>query len=314
MPNTHYFDATITPALMPTPIISPSPTNEYIQKAQWAKEINALWGSSCSESGVSPDGKWCVIDMGEDIKVFGRDGVTKHTFDFTQTQKEIRQLCGVFFQEFWSPDGQYLYFAPGICSHTTNINDGVAPALYRLTLATGEILNVLPITGDPDLWHKSLAARGYYDFVFSSDGRYLAYLQPYTTPIIVKIRNLVTDEESQFALDEKYPEAGCISWSPNSHFVAFDAAIGTNPGDLTIASLYVVDVEKNKIHEILRDEPYLYCPNRVGNDREGLILITRYDMGSFSGISCSKNERECEVDFYLNPLTMELAPRPTKMP
>ena len=297
---------TIRPATPTITLTKPSATptedhSEILQKIQWASDINELWDSSCSIYDLSSDGQWCVNDMGPDIEVYGRDGVTKHAFE-----KDIRSLCAWFLRVFWSPDGKYLYFAPGNCSHNKNIDDGIAPALYRLALATGEIVDILPITSNPE--PASLAERGFYDFEFSSDGLYLAYLQSYRTPIVVTIKNLASDEDIEFVLDAAYPEAGCISWAPNSHFVAFNAATTTRPGYDATASLYMADVDKAEIHEILRAERFVYCPITRTYQGKDLIGIRQTDLVNYLNPLCSSDNPDCITDWYLDPHTLELWP------
>lgn len=271
------------------------------------------WHIDCSQLFLSPNKQWAVIE-GFDrivnekhfpaIRILNTDGVREWQFDFSQLSKEIG-LCDWFSLQYWSPDERYLYIAPDNCSHTTYFDDGIGPALYRVELSTGQLVEILPITGEPSPY-APFSDHDYYSFAFSSDGVYLAYFQPFNDPIAVSVMNLNSGEETVFKTGNEYPEAGCLNWLPNEDQIVFFGATTTLSGKQSRASFFRIDVGENEIQEIVHEQSYLYCYSPDKTDmqpKENRIVVRRVETSS--GLWDYK---------YLNIFTGEILPVPSLDP
>lgn len=309
-------DIPITPITVSStskPTIEPTPTYNY---RCWEKEkeceiAESLGISIQSIDSFSPNMQWVVIYDGkmEDALPDGVlggmrfakvDGSIEWKFDETQMSQDIGECSNIFITNFWSNDSKYVYFSPdpSFCSRMFNFSDIGTQVLYRLAVETGVVEEYLPFvryrfSSGHERW-------GLYTFRISPDGNHLIYFQSYSSPMVIKIRNLTTEHEETYELNSKYLEAGCPAWMDDSVHVLFYAATTTRPNDPTSASLFIINLDEKTIQTIYHDQPNVYCPHssdsyfRDGNpDVANLIPVRVLDIGYAQVID----------QFYLNPLT-----------
>jgi len=311
----------VTPTIESPTILSPTasrsdiiPTPTYDSWC-WKKDKECEIAKSLGVTiqnidSFSPDMQWVVIynmkwakappdkDVGG-MKFVKVDGSKEWKFSATQMREDIGECSNIFMTNFWSPDSHYVYFSPNpsYCSRMFNFSDVGTQVLYRLDIEAGTIEEYLPFvryrfsSGD-ERW-------GLYTFEFSPDGHHLIYFQSYGSPMIIKIRDLTTEDEITYELDSKYLEAGCPAWLDDNNHVLFYAATTTRPSDPTLASLYIIDLEEQAIRTIYHDQPNVYCPisspyfREDNPDATNLIPVRVLDIGY----------QQVLDQFYLNPLT-----------
>jgi hypothetical protein len=263
----------------------------------------------------SPDLKWVVIYNiklatswpGKDIgglRFVKTDNSKEWMFDATQMSQDIGECSLIFTANAWSPDSHYIYFSPdpGYCSRMRYVSDYGTQVLYRLDVLTGEFIEYLSFS---DGVNSTVGRKlDLYNLAFSPDGIYLAYLKTLNAPMIIHIRNLETEKEIIYKMPAKYPEAGCLVWSSNSHFLFFYAATTTAYEKSTLSSFYKIDMDNHSIKEIIQSQPYLFCISDYDPiEKDDFVFVTRADT--------SYNVSE---EYYFNPYTEEFIVQPTPTP
>lgn len=166
-------------------------------------------------SSISPDGKWLAASCGykrdQTLLVQNKEGVT-WILEFKNflSPDSPEGMTGALLPEFWSPDGEYLFFATTL-GYDGGGNDcfsgyGVY-GLFRLSLTTGIWTTFIPPT-------DSFPG---YEIKFSSTGRrFAADLDG------ILIADLQTGAVTQ--LDIPGARVMDLSWSPNGVQLAYSVA------------------------------------------------------------------------------------------
>ena len=296
----------------PDPTIIPSPTYDYWC---WEKEKECELAKNLGVNiqqidSFSPNMQWAVIydtklaKMPPDKDIGGFrfvkvDGSQEWRFNATQMSQDIGECSNIFMTNAWSPDSRYVYFSPNpsYCSRMFNYSDVGTQVLYRLDVRTGAVEEYLPFV--KYRFSSGYERWGLYTFEFSPDGHRLIYFQSYGSPMIIKVRDLTTEDEVTYELDSKYLEAGCPAWMDDNSHIVFYAATTTRPYDSTMSSLYIINLGDQTIETVYRDQPNVYCPisnpyYREDNpDATNLIPVMVFDIGYQQGLD----------QFYLNPIT-----------
>lgn len=268
----------------------------------------------------SPNMKWVAMndlkmakfppdkDIGG-MKFVKVDKSKEWKFNATQMREDIGECSNIFMTNFWSNDSRYVYFSPhpSYCSRMFNFSDIGTQVLYRLDVETGATEEFLPFIK----YHFSSGYErwGLYTFEFSPNGRYLVYFQSYGSPMIIHVKDLKTEDEITYELDNKYLEAGCPAWMDDSIHVLFYAATTTRPGESTTASLYIIDLEKRTIQAIYHEQPNVYCTISNPYYRE-----KNPDVKNLIPVNKMTIEYQLMEQFYLNPLTRQKVLWPTATP
>lgn len=157
---------------------------------------------------------------------------------------------------FWSPDGKYLYLSIGLyVSGPIYYVDGWG--LLRLDLESGHIVEILEPTTDH-----------YYNFTFSPDGQYLAYIVRKYDPTILNIVDLQTGEHINFGILNKYNQAGNILWSPDQRMIVFEQAIIDYYDDQHLFSVVAVNLATGSRQVLVLDNPVKMEPDLwIGNNK-----------------------------------------------
>jgi WD40 repeat protein len=307
----------MTPAASATATFAPTADWRCLNQDLVCALTQRLGVSMDQIDSFSPDWQWAVIYAGRfesgemigGIRFAKTDGSQQWAFYSTDMSQDIGECSAQFSTDYWSQDSRYVYFSPdpGFCSHSFNFSDFGPPVLYRLDLETGEFIEFLPFAENPTSTRPGRL--GPYNFSFSPDGSYLAYVQSFNSPLTMGIKDLKTGTETAFTLDPKYREAGCLAWMQDGRDLVFYAATTTHPGDPTTASLFVVDAYDGTIRYIYRDRPNVYCAlgNSYWSEHEPedhrLVRVERYNI-----------YYEWDAQFLLDPLTGQESAWPTSTP
>lgn len=184
--------------------------NEATKAAQFPVACD---GDSFPSGDVSPDGKWLASSCGykrDQLLVVQNKAGTKWTLEFKDflSPESSEGMPGTLYPQFWSPDGEFLFFATAL-GYSGGGNDcfpgfGVY-GLFRLSLATGAWTTFIPPT-------DSFPG---YEIKFSPTGRrFAADLDG------ILIADLQIGEITQ--IDE--PGVMDLSWAPDGVNLAYSVA------------------------------------------------------------------------------------------
>ena len=261
---------TFPPTLTPIPLSFPSPEGNW-------KEY-------------SPDLKWGVWEV-----LFGTCGtqliiqnLSDETLGWELSDQvtfkgEIIDLMVVPFH--WSVDGRFLYFATHIgCMDGGPPYPGVR-SLKRLTLTSGQIINMMPL--GENIFEEIVPE-------FSSDSKYLAYLDGYK----LTIRNLTTWEERSITIElpileenETSLSTGGIVWSPDNAKLVYWVWTGNDYyGDFSLIFVNAISMESKLLIE---DFAQSDGPIEWLNDEE--IKVTAWQA-----------EKDGEITLIINTSTGEI--------
>jgi hypothetical protein len=142
--------------------------------------------------------------------------------------------------------------------------------LSRLDLMTGEIED----------WFSGVS------FSFSSDERYFVHTD--RDENLIYIRDLLLENQKAIALPKVFEDVGLFEWSPDVTKLFFVAGLdGWWEGNEGF-SLFVYDIEKNKLTELSQDNKHYLAPPFSGDvedpwlDDTHLILQERYGEYGFA--------------------------------
>lgn len=167
---------------------------------------------------------------------------------------------GQMYFGMWSSDEKYAYFNRYYCcvdGPSMIFSDGFG--LYRLNLSNGVITEIESGELSPDGYSVA-----FYDYVNHQ----------------IVIRDLKTDQTTPFKFDEQLEEAGVFIWSSDGTKVVFSAAdekwYASNSGYV----MYLIDLSKKTITQILYSPPYNYYAVDWLSENEILIEANR-ELGQF---------------------------------
>ena len=152
----------------------------------------------------------------------------------------------------WSIDGAYAYVVanPHTDGYWEFFHQGFV--LYRLTLETGQVSEVLPLVKSN--WR-------FYSFAFSPNDRRLAYIVTDKSPVILNIRDMQTGDEQSFEFDPKYNTGGGFLWSPDSQKLIFSITQHDSSVYKDIATSIVLwDKDKPDITMLIKDHEEILVP------------------------------------------------------
>ncbi len=173
------------------------------------------WPGSSSSSprlawGTGPSG----LDQSSTIKISAPDGTQFDTLLTQDAPNPPTQLV----PEFWSADGQSLYFSKEPIGLGGNILFGGGSNLYKIDISTKEVTEVIP-AGPMDGPQACLDA-------ISADYRYVA---DHCSQNIITVRDLVNGISATIQLPSDFTDArfvGSARFSPNGNHLAYALARG----------------------------------------------------------------------------------------
>ena len=189
-----------------------------------------------SSFSYSPDDQWVAFECLEPgMGVYNINEPTKAWYFSYHDVFGLKYQNGNHFGKLrplhWSGGGSYLYFT------ALTVGDGGCPhhlkgyTLLKLELSTGTYTDLF----------KSSNSLGYYDFSFSNEDTFLAYVEAWQEQKAITLKETATGKTFEFALDKKYTSAGDIIWSPDNAFLAFSARTGeeceTSTYDIIVMNL-----------------------------------------------------------------------------
>jgi Tol biopolymer transport system component len=225
----------------PTATLDLTQQARYIEATQVAQFSDGCEDVDYSVNDISPDGKWLASSCGnqrdQTLVVQNKEGTNwvLNFKDFVHPDSFLdADPRGVLFSEFWSPDGEYLYFAP-VLGYEGGGNDcfpGIGLyGLFRLDLRTGSWVTLIPAT------HVFPG----YEIDFAPTGRRYA-----TDMNGVTITDLKTGRVTQIDVDGVID----LSWSPDGTRLAYSVA---TCGEQVVESsaAYVWDASTNQSQVLL---------------------------------------------------------------
>jgi len=315
---------------LPTMVVEPPTTDILVPKATpqpsmnlacWEKEkecaiVKKLGFHIDAIVSFSPDKQWVVVYRKQEsrdgkyvggLRFIHANGDIEWVFSSDQLEQDIGECALFWMTNFWSLDSRYVYFSPdpSYCSRPRNYSAVGTQVLYRLDIQTGEFTEILPFK------LTSFQLLGLYTLGFSPDGKSLAYFQTLDSPLIIKIRDLSTNKETIFSLNNNYREAGCLVWTADAQHVLFYVAKNTMPGTPITTSLFMIDMKQQTIQPIYSDQPNIYCPSYHVFNREQASKDKDLVPIELIGSDLGTNYFRMIDRFYLNPFTGQRIILPT---
>jgi hypothetical protein len=255
--------------LTPVPALSPLafPTNDMLGQFR----------TRFPEQFISPNGAWVAYRGQKGIKVVNAEVTRTWTLPC-----ELFEVCSALFPVKWSHNGQFLYFAP--VDSESNPPSGISlfTAAAMINVRSGKWEMLLP---DSD---------HYYDFTFSPDEDYLAYVQssgklPGQPSVTVGFIRMKNKKGEQFKLDEMY--GGNIVWSPFKPRFVFQT------WEESGSSIVYFDMEIGVLKYVISDEQ---------ND----FLLDSWEENNLVSLQKTDRMTHLKSNWELNPFTGEMSPAP----
>jgi len=277
-----------SPTFHPAPTLTPKPTTSSIQLTMTANQQTLqesmgkhCWDGSAQDIRFSPDGQWVeVICRFDTIKIVYIDE-TK-VWDMSSSGLVDPYTDHFVNVSHWSNDGTYVYVVidPHTDGYWEPFHQGIV--LYRLTLETGQISDVLPLVRSN--WV-------FYSFAFSPNDRRLAYIVTDKSPVTLNILDMRSGDEQSFEFDSKYNTGGGFLWSPDSQSVVFSITqYDTSIGEYIATSIVLCEPKRPACTTLRTDHQEILVPVEWLNDTFILLQILHQD----------------EIKFELNRVTGEL--------
>lgn len=231
--------------LTPNPTLSPSQlTMTATQQTLQERMGKHCWGGSAWNTRLSPNGQWVEVFCDWDVMKIVKVDESK-VWDVSSGGLVDRYTDHFVSVSHWSNDGTYVYVQvnPHTDGYWEPFHQGIV--VYRLTLETGEVSEVLPpVRGN---WR-------YYSFAFSPNDRRLAYIVTDQSPVILKIRDMQTGIEQSLEFDLKYNTGGGFIWSPDAQKLVFSVTqFDTTNYQYIATSIILWDKETDQLTELIKD-------------------------------------------------------------
>ena len=238
------------PTFTPVPVITiPYPTNDPLKFLR----------DRFQDSLVSPDGQWTANREGTKLLVVNNaNPLRKWTLPC-----ELFDECSTIYPLQWSRTGDVLYFAPAPTVGSAGREIISLTAFARIDVKSGKWKMLLP------------DSNRYYDFMFSSDDKFIAYTQssevdsaePSITVGILRVKNEKVEQEVKL-VNEVY--AGNIVWSPFKRRIVFQTQ---NPDSGSSVLFY--DMETNVLKYVLDHEQSDFTLSTW--DEDNSVLLEKKD-------------------------------------
>lgn len=160
----------------------------------------------------------------------------------------------------WSPDEKYVFLNPYFCCLDGPGMMFVAGyGLFQINTATGVITEI---------------DNGATAFALSSDTKKLVRYD-YDTKQVV-IQNLETGNNVTFEVNQQFEIVGIFKWSPDGDKVVFSAADENWFDEKSGFTLYLIDLNKNAIKQLLYEPPHYYVAVEWSTNEEIIIAEVTY--------------------------------------
>lgn len=160
----------------------------------------------------------------------------------------------------WSPDEKYVFLNPYFCCLDGPGMMFVAGyGLFQLDLATGTIAQI---------------DGGSAAFALSPDTKKLARYDYDAKQVI--IQNLETGNNVTFKINPQFEIVGIFNWSPDGDKVVFSAADENWFDEASGFTVYLIDLNKRNIRQLLYEPPHYYVAIEWSTNEEIIIAEATY--------------------------------------
>ncbi len=195
----------------------------------------------------SPDGEWKTLEcISDGMGVYNQMDHSKawylSYYDLYGLPYENGNHFGHVYPIHWSADGKYLYLVPRWSGDGGCVMYDDGSALYRLDLASGARVLLIPPTAD----------RLYGSFSFSNADTYVAHiaLSP-AQPAVLTLLDLRDGTTTDISLGKRYAEGGYLIWSPDNQEVLFSAR---SRGECETMTYYIVLMDlRQRAQKIIKE-------------------------------------------------------------
>jgi hypothetical protein len=172
-------------------------------------------------SMISPDGTkiiqttdWVTFDI---LNTMDKRVTGSFTYDRAKFEKGNGMFLGEagYVPFYWSQNGKYIYIEAhqawdGAVKYFGNVF-GAESGIARFDVDAGKMIEILPETYS-----------GFYTFAISPDGNSLVYTNQHENPLVLRWRDLSTNEEKALiTFDKNILDVGAFGWSPKMDKLIF---------------------------------------------------------------------------------------------
>ena len=233
-----------------TEVPSPSPTSALAAACNGAPAT------------VSPDGKWVLCDAKDANGLSIPYRVSTSGKRWNVSFKQIAGPVPVYDDNkvlVWTPDDHYVY----VLLHGESVSVGrsfyAGSDVWRMDLSTGAIQDLLP-TG------QNSFESNFYDLSASPDGKRLAYVNQWQTPLMLDLLDLPGDTENEIKLADTKPgnqnpvTAGELTWTPDGKKLIYKLLTGQALNQCAYTySILIMDLGSRSTQTIIMDQSVALC-------------------------------------------------------
>jgi hypothetical protein len=217
----------------------------------------------------SDDSEWTAVNcVGNAIGVYKPKNLSKKYyikyFDVYGKDYENGNHDGKLTPVHFSKDHQSFYFSPYL------VGDGGCPmygwnyALFRLDLKTGSIVDQV-----------SPEENAGFNFAFSNDDKYLAYIYSNNSLPDLHIQDLNNNTQTVIPIYGVYSEAGSMLWSPDDSQLVFTARTGEDCNEMNY-SVISLDTKNFDQKVLVQGSAKMILPVRW-IDGEHILVLTGFN-------------------------------------
>jgi hypothetical protein len=252
-------------AVTPLPTMTPAPTATetatFTAEPPSASPTSALVAACIgAPATISPDGQWVFCDAKDAkglsipyaVSASGKrwDGVYKKIAGAVPVYEDNKVLT-------WTPDDRYVY----VILH--GITTGVGRFFYagsdvwRMDLSDGSIQDLLPLY---------TFESNFYDLAISPDGRRLATVDQWMTPLMLEVFDLPSDKRTEIKLaDTKVGNrapvtAGELFWTPDGKKLIYKMiTVNASNQCAYVYSIQIMDLGNQSTQTVVGDHSIALC-------------------------------------------------------
>jgi hypothetical protein len=292
------------PSMTPVPTLTETATNTPSAPSPTPTSALAV-ACNGAPASVSLDGKWVFCDA-KDANGFSIPYVV--SMDGKRWDVSYKKLAGTapIYDDHkvltWMPDDHYVY----VMTHLSATGIGrffyAGSDVWRMDLASGEVKDLLPVyTFDSN----------FYDLTVSPDGRRLAVVDQWMTPLMLDVFNLPEDSKTEIKLaDTKVGNtapvtAGELFLTPDGKKIIYKMiSVSASNQCAYVYSIQIMDLGSQLTQTVIGNQSISMCNGEPEEyhvlkvDNQQIILeqhgaIWRYDI--------SANTLELQASFTATP-------------
>ena len=249
---------------LPTAFPSAAATATYTAQAPTPSPTSAL-AAACNTAPatVSPDGKWVFCDARNSSSFSAPYALSTRGQRWNISFKQIAGGSPVYDDNrvlVWTPDDRYVYILLNGKATSAGRFFYAGGDIYRMDLSSGAIKDLVPIEGMPFESH-------FYDLSVSPDGKRLAYVDQWQTPLMLDLLDLPADTRTEIKLaDTKvgndHPvSAGELDWTPDGKKLIYKQITDNQPLNQCdyVYSILIMDLGNQSIRTVIGDQSVGLC-------------------------------------------------------